>query len=291
MTELTQTQISQFKEYLLQQGHPETTISSYLSDVNQYFEQYSSLSRDNILQYKSQFKEANTINRKLTSLKQYNEYLYDNRLIDALYINKSYYVKLQKKGNPLNVTDKEVENFFNRVNKSNNLRDIALTYLIANTGIRREESTNVKLSDIDFTKAKITVYEGKGNKQRELPLNNDTIKILKQYIDYRNGVRETGRLNYKYSKESEYLFLSERAIKIAKETVNAIFKLYKGDNITPHQLRHYYATIMIESESLNLLELKKVLGHDTVKTTEIYAEARQETIAKKINKVTIGFKK
>jgi site-specific recombinase XerD len=71
----------QYEQYLKKQGKPHTTIESYMSDLKQYFNKYDILSKENILEYKLQFKEANTINRKLTSLKQYNQYLSNNNFL------------------------------------------------------------------------------------------------------------------------------------------------------------------------------------------------------------------
>lgn len=282
--------LQQYEQYLKEQGKPHTTIDSYILDLKQYFNQYNKLSKENVMEYKLQFKEANTINRKLTSLKQFNLYLIDNKPLDIneLYILPTYYVKKQKQGNPLNITDKQVEKFFERVNNSGNLRDIAIVYLFANTGIRREECTNIMLSDLDLENNELTVYGGKENKQRDLMINDGTKDILKKYIEYRNGKDEKDKLNYKYSKESSYLFVSQKAYKLNKTTINDIFDKYKGKNITPHQLRHYWATIMFETETLNIRQVQEALGHAHLQTTEIYTHTRKETIKKKINKVMIG---
>jgi site-specific recombinase XerD len=282
--------LQQYGQYLNEQGKPHTTIESYILDLKQYFNKYDKISKENILEYKQQFKEANTINRKLTSLKRFNLYLIDKHILDIneLYILPTYYVRRQKQGNPLNVTDKQVEKFFERVNNAGNLRDIAIIYLIANTGIRREECTNVLLDDLDLGVNELTVYGGKENKQRELLINNKTKEILEKYIAYRNGSNENGKLNYKYSNESNYLFVSQKAYKLNKTTINDIFHKYKGKNITPHQLRHYWATVMLETETLDIRQLQDALGHESINTTEIYTHTRKEIIKKKINKVMIG---
>lgn len=288
MTELNSNQIEQFKQYLKLQGKSEKTICSYSTDIKQYFEQYPTLSKENILNFKSQFKEASTINHKLTSIKQYNEYLISINEIDGILILSSYFVKKQKKGNPLKVTDNQIKKFMERINNSNDIRNIAIVYLLANTGIRREESTNIKLSDINFKNKKLIIYKGKGEKQREILLNDNLIKILNVYIEYRNGINEKGKPNYKHAKESEYLFVSRESEKLDVSMINRIFNKYKGKDITPHQLRHYYSTIMVEKGKLTLPELQRMLGHSDSKSTEIYTHPREESIQNKINEVWIG---
>lgn len=278
-------QIPAFQSYLTSQSKSENTIKSYISDLNHYFSLHNSISRSNIQQYKSQISNLSTttINRKLTSLKQFNEYLLSNKLIDAIHIIKSDFIKMQQKGNPTEITDKQVKFFLNKVNTKPTIyksRNIALIYLIANTGIRREEVCNLKLKNLDLTNNELAVL-GKGNKERTVLLNDDIVDILNLYL--------LDRQNHKHS-SSPYLFLSERGEKLTKETINSIFDFYCTPKyrITPHQLRHHWATSVLEQDVLTLPELQNQLGHSSMVTVSIYAHARKSNIKKKINKLKIG---
>lgn len=278
--------LNEFKNYLISCSKSENTISSYISDLEQYFSQYSTLSRENILKYKNSLSNssASTINRKLTSLKQYNEYLLSTKQVDGMYVLKEDFIKQQNKGNPTDVTTKQVEKFLERVltkDADYKSRNIAIIYLIANTGIRRSECCNLLLKNIDLDNNEMIVI-GKGNKERTVLLTDKVVELIKNYLVDRN--------KSKY-KDSPYLFISERGEKLRPETINAIFDYYSTpkNKITPHQLRHNYASTVVENNILTLTELQNQLGHSSISTTGIYTHARKDTIKKKINKLCIGY--
>lgn len=278
--------LNEFKNYLISCSKSKNTISSYISDLEQYFSQYSTLSRENILKYKNSFSgsSASTINRKLTSLKQYNEYLLSTKQVDSIYILKEDFIKQQSKGNPTDVTTKQVENFLERVLTKDvdyKSRNVAIVFLIANTGIRRSECCNLLLRNIDLDNNEMIVI-GKGNKERTVLLTDKVVELIKNYLVDRN--------KSKY-KDSPYLFISERGNKLCPETINDIFDYYSTpkNKIRPHQLRHNYASTVVENNILTLTELQNQLGHSSISTTGIYTHARKDTIKKKINKLCIGY--
>jgi len=277
--------LNEFKNYLISCSKSENTISSYISDLEQYFSQYPTLSRENIIKFKNSLSSsASTINRKLTSLKQYNEYLLSTKQIDGIYILKEDFIKVQNKGNPTDVTTKQVEKFLERVLTKDvdyKSRNIAIIFLIANTGIRRSECCNLLLKNIDLENNEMIVI-GKGNKERTVLLTDKVVELIKNYLVDRNKSRY---------KDSPYLFVSERGNKLCPETINDIFNYYSTpkNKIRPHQLRHNYASTVVENNILTLTELQNQLGHSSISTTGIYTHARKDTIKKKINKLCIGY--
>jgi len=277
--------LNEFKNYLISCSKSENTISSYISDLEQYFSQYPTLSRENIIKFKNSLSSsASTINRKLTSLKQYNEYLLSTKQIDGIYILKEDFIKVQNKGNPTDVTTKQVEKFLERVLTKDvdyKSRNIAIIFLIANTGIRRSECCNLLLKNIDLENNEMIVI-GKGNKERTVLLTDKVVELIKNYLVDRNKSRY---------KDSPYLFVSERGNKLCPETINDIFDYYSTpkNKIRPHQLRHNYASTVVENNILTLTELQNQLGHSSISTTGIYTHARKDTIKKKINKLCIGY--
>ncbi len=277
--------LNEFKNYLISCSKSENTISSYISDLEQYFSQYPTLSRENIIKFKNSLSgSASTINRKLTSLKQYNEYLLSTKQIDGIYILKEDFIKVQNKGNPTDVTTKQVEKFLEKVltkDADYKSRNIAIIYLIANTGIRRSECCNLLLKNIDLENNEMIVI-GKGNKERTVLLTDKVVELIKNYLVDRNKSRY---------KDSPYLFVSERGNKLCPETINDIFDYYSTpkNKIKPHQLRHNYASTVVENNILTLPELQNQLGHSNINTTGLYTHARKDTIKKKINKLCIGY--
>lgn len=284
---ITQSHLTNFKQHLINNNKSPNTITSYILDINQYLSLFSTLSRENIQQYKSILKQkysTETFNHKLSSLKQFNEYLNlpTINILPEVYIIKTDFTKQQYKGNPTTVSEKDVLLFLERVkNKSTTYqsRNIAIIYLMANTAIRREECCNLKLSNIIGNKMKLI---GKGNKERTVVLNNIAIKVINNYLE--------DRVKHKYA-NSEYLFLSERGDKLIKESINGIFKFYctpKKFQITPHQLRHNWCSTMLERGIYDLIEVKDQAGHSSTKTTEIYTHARLDSMESKVNKYCIG---
>ena len=278
-------QIEYFKQHLINQAKSNNTIRNYTSDVTHYFNIFNTINRNNIQLYKSKLSHlsAKTINLKLSALKSFNEYLLGKGLIDSIFIIKADFIKIQSKGNPTNVTEKQVSNFLNNVSDKPNIyksRNIAIIYLIANTGIRREEITNLKLKGLNLENGELVVL-GKGNKERTVYLNDVAIQVIKDYL--------IDRMKHKYF-DSEYLFLSERSKKLHKDSINYIFGLYgkNEDKVGVHQLRHSFATSAIEQDILTLPELQDQLGHGSLQVTSMYTHARKENIKKKINNLRIG---
>lgn len=280
--------IPQYKQYLIAQAKSVNTVKTYVSDVEQYFKVYDGIDRESIQGYKEYMKKkldlsSVTVNRKLSSLKSFNEFLLGEGLVESVFVLKRDFIRVQEKGNPTDVTEKQVNMFLKRVSEKPNIyksRDIAIIYLIANTGIRREEVTNLKLKNLDLENGELIVI-GKGNKQRVVYLNDVTVEMNNWLND---------RKKFKHAEKSPYIFVSERSDKLHKDTVNDIFNKYctPKNKVKPHGLRHNYSTTMIEKEILDLPQLQNQLGHASISTTQIYLHPRKDTIKKKINKFKIG---
>lgn len=277
--------VESFKEHLISLSKSQNTVRNYVSDVSKYFDSFDEVNRDNVMEYKKLIGDlaSTTINCKLSSIKSFNEYLLGEGIVEKIYILKKDFIKVQQKGNPTDVTEKQVKIFLDRVDKKECMyksRNIALIHLIANTGIRREESTNILLKNIDLDNGEMIVI-GKGNKQRTVLLTDKAIQVIKDYL--------IDRANHKFA-NSPYLFISERSEKLHKDSVNDIFEKYYTPKckVKVHSLRHNMATSAIEQGVLTLPELQDQLGHSSVATSGIYAKARKSNIKKKINKLQIG---
>ena len=277
--------VEQYKNYLINQAKSNNTISSYVSDLNHFFTLHDEINRDSIIRYKEEISglSSSSINRKLSSLKSFNEFLLMFGLIDSVKIIKRDFVKIQSKGNPTDVTESQVSEFLDKVSNKYSLhrvRNIAIVFLIANTGIRREEITNLKLRNLDLVNGELKLI-GKGDKERTVLLNDVAIKVIKDYLKIRE--------KHKFA-NSPYIFLTERSEKLNKDTVNYIFNSYcdGGCKVRVHSLRHHMATSAIEQGVLTLPELQNQLGHSNLNTVGIYAQARKGNIRSKINNLRIG---
>lgn len=159
-------------------------------------------------------------------------------------------------------------------------RNMAIIFTFLYSGIRMSELLNLKNHDIDFEQGEFYVRQGKGRKDRLVPLHRKLIPILKFYLNKRNE-----RLPV-----SSYLFTSVRSTKpLTPKNLYAIFKKLSakcGFKITPHMLRHTFAKLSLEN-NLNPYTLKTILGHSHISTTEIYMSISTENIKHSFNKTDL----
>jgi len=277
--------VPKYKSHLEYNNYAQRTIESYLTEVEHYFSLYSKLSRQNILSYMDQIKhlKASSFNHHLSSLKSFNEFLLEKEVVDKLYINKKDFRKQQKNMNPTNVTNIQVIKFLQKINERNSVyksRNAAIINLMSHTGIRREECTNILLKDLDLDNQYLFISRGKGNKEREIPIPDEIMPILNDYLK--------DRANHKFA-SSPYLFVSERQPKMTTQAINDLFKKYNTpkNKINPHALRHNFASSLVESGKYTLPEVQEILGHSSISTTGIYTHPRKSEIKKKMKSFKI----
>lgn len=278
--------IPEYKSHLEYNNYAQRTIESYINEVEHYFSLYNELSRPNILSYIEYIKhlKASSFNHHLSSLKSFNEFLLEKEIVDKLYIIKKDFRKQQKNMNPTNVTNTQVIKFLEKVNERDAVyksRNLAIINLISYTGIRREECTNILLKDLDLNNQYLFISRGKGNKEREVPIPDEIVPILKEYLK--------DRTNHKFA-NSPYLFVSERQPKMTTQAINDIFKKYNTpkNKIHPHALRHNFASSLVESGKYTLPEVQDILGHSSISTTGIYTHPRKSEIKRKMKSFKIG---
>lgn len=152
----------------------------------------------------------------------------------------------------------------------NNVRARTIILLLYETGLRRSELTGLDDKDVDFTLRQVRVT-GKGRKQRIVPFGDELEKALRQYIEVRD--KTIGR-------KCDALFLTEKGQRISGEKVYSIVR----ENLTfatslkkrsPHVLRHSFATALLNHDA-GLENVRLLLGHESIETTEIYTHATFE---------------
>jgi len=154
-------------------------------------------------------------------------------------------------------------------------RNRAMIELMYGGGLRVSETVNLRLGDLYFDEGFIRV-EGKGGKHRFVPLSDYTRKILERYIRYvRSKIRP--------KKEAEnILFLNRRGGRLTRNMVFIFLKNYARaagieKNISPHTLRHSFATHLLENGA-DLRSIQLLLGHENITTTEIYLHTSAKQI-------------
>jgi site-specific recombinase XerD len=154
-------------------------------------------------------------------------------------------------------------------------RDYIAVALLYVTGLRREELAGIRLSDIDLRRGLITTI-GKGNKQRVVPVGDQTLSELKQYLERRHEFVRS------MESSSTHLLLNRAGRPLSVRSIDRLVKSFgraEGMELTPHMLRHSFATHLLENGA-DLLFIKEVLGHASLSTTQKYTHVTAEAMKK-----------
>lgn len=173
-----------------------------------------------------------------------------------------------KKSQPKYLTIEQAQKLLMSVDGPNKERDYCILTFFLNCGLRLSELVSMDYNKIRLTADTATmVITGKGNKERTVYLNHACVAALNAYMRVRpkDGVKD------RYA-----LFLSDRKQRISRESVQHLVKKYLdkaelgGLGYSVHKLRHTAATLMYQTGKVDLLELKEILGHENLNTTQIY---------------------
>lgn len=232
--------------------------------------------------------DSSTRNGKLTSLKKFFEYLANNNFIPSNPANNTDYARFKKRL-PKYLNLEESKLVLAKTLKSDDkykIRNYAIFCLFLNCGLRLSELVNLNISDIKLDD-KTMLITGKDNKQRVLYLNPATKEALKHYIKIRKNIG--------YDNASrDVLFLSSRHKRISRRNVETIITdrlkeiFTDKDGLHTHSLRHSFASILFNENDVNILILKKMLGHKSLTATEIYTHVDSKKMRYIMDNCTIS---
>lgn len=215
-----------------------------------------------------------TISRHISSLRSFFKYLLKKKIINNNPMTLISNPKIEKKL-PKFVPYHELEQILNvfDTNTSLDYRNSLILELLYSTGIRVGELVNIKIKDIELNKKEIRIL-GKGNKERIVLFGSRCSKLLEQYLN-------TFYKEYN-SKNSDYLLLGVRGNKINDREVRkvvdeAVKRAGVKLNVSPHVLRHTFATHML-NEGADLKSVQQLLGHESLSTTTIYTHVSNERL-------------
>lgn len=205
-------------------------------------------------------KEArSTINRRLSCLKSYFNFLYNEEILERNPGEKIRFLK--KDANKIKKIPKQ-EKIFETLDAIENLRDRALLETIYCTGLRESEASNLNIEHVDFENGIIAVIKSKGDKSRAIPISNNALKLIKAYL----GSRTSGPV-----------FLNNRYKRLGTRSIYNICKLYF--DFPPHDLRHSFGTHML-AKTGNLKAVSEMMGHSDMQTTaNIYSHLSSDYLA------------
>jgi integrase/recombinase XerD len=272
--------VNQFINYLaVERGLAQNTLESYGRDLRQ-FQQYveskdteiiNDSARTTILNYLSNLQEkgraVSTISRNLAAIKSFYQYMVRERYMTQDPAATLESPKLEKKL-PKILTISEVEELLKQPSSQvpTGARDIAMLELLYATGIRVSELISLNIADVNLDMGYIKCY-GRGAKERIVPLGSIAAKCVQEYIS-------KGRPKLVRTYEESALFVNHHGNRLTRQGFWKIIKKYAQEahimkDITPHTLRHSFATHLLENGA-DLRAVQEMLGHADISTTQIY---------------------
>ena len=271
----------------LEKGLSENTIKAYSNDCQDFNKWLFSNKRyravaateadiENYLKHLRIIDLSNSsINRKLSSLKHFFNYLSKTKLLKSNPVMNISGPK-NSKVLPKSLSIIDVNSLIEAPDCSNfiGLRDRAMIELMYATGVRISELINLEYSNIDLNRSLIKVM-GKGGKERMIPFGDDALTWLINYIEFR-------RKN-NLSLNSRDFFISQQGKKITRQAFWHRIKIYLkvsglSMDVSPHTLRHAFATHLLNNGA-DLRSVQMLLGHRDLSTTQIYTHIAKQRLS------------
>ena len=279
------TYFKDFENFLkLERNLSVNTIKSYRSDLKKLEFYLSKTSAKKLsfidpdivrefLYEQSKRVSAKTQGRIISTLKTFFNFLVLEKLINDSPIENIDYPKIDSKI-PLVLSTDEIDKIIScAFSKKFGLRNQTIIEIMYSCGLRVSEVTEMKISNIFFDESLIKIL-GKGNKERFIPLSSTAKKLLYNYITY-------NRKNLSQDKQSiDIVFLNNRGKKLTRVMVyniinDAALEAKINKKISPHTLRHSFATHLIENGA-DIISIQKMMGHENVVTTEKYLHVNKK---------------
>ena len=276
--------IEDFINYcIFEKGLSDKTKESYRNDLEVYklylndcgINYVSNISKDNIKDFikERSIEEASTIAHNLTVIKNFHKYLLKEGVVNedvSLYIERPKLRKLLPKSLSIEDVDLLLDI---KLNSPFDYRNKAMLELMYGCGLRVSELINLEINDIDIINCQIRIL-GKGSKERIVPLGEYSIDYLKKYLDIRDELLK--------QKSCSKLFINNHGTSMTRQ---GFFKMLKkllkekclNPNVSPHTLRHSFATHLI-NRGADLRSIQEMLGHSDISTTKIYTEVSDEKV-------------
>lgn len=289
--------IEDFLSYcIFEKGLSDKTKASYHNDLEIYKVFLENNGVTNVKQITSNHikdflkkrnsEETTTIAHNLTVIKNFHTYLLKEKLVKE---NVSEFIERPKlrKSLPKTLSIEDIDILLDiELNTPFDYRNKAMLELMYGCGLRVSELVNLEVNNIDMTNCLIRIM-GKGNKERNIPLGEYSIYYLKSYLEVRERLLK--------KRTCTKLFLNNHGQGISRQ---GFFKNLKellkekglNPNVSPHTLRHSFATHLI-NRGADLRSIQEMLGHSDISTTKIYTRVSDEKVLEDYNKFHLRSKK
>ena len=280
--------INEFLNYLkFERNRSDLTIKNYGEDLRAFKEFYGNLEgchswksvdsdiiRDWMESMMDKGNNATSINRRLSALRSFYRFALARKLVDK---DPVHGVTGPKKGRPLPqfLKENEMDRLLDAGSWTEgfeDVRDRTIIMTFYETGIRLSELIGLDDSMVDFSNRQLKVT-GKRNKQRVIPFGEELLATLRDYMKCRDK---------EVNLQSEALFVTAKGQRMTSSQVREavrrnLSKVCTLKKRTPHVLRHTFATAMLNNKA-GIESVKKLLGHESLSTTEIYTHTTFEQL-------------
>ena len=284
--------INEYISYVMyEQRLSDNTKKSYLNDLGVYKEYLHNsnnydvrqINENNIINFIKYLDKSNhtsaTIAHYITTIKNFHKYL---SKLDIVSVDRTEIIDRPKlrKSLPDTLTYSEIDKLLDiKLDTPIDYRNKAMLELLYGTGLRITELLNLRFNDIDTINCVVRCY-GKGKKERIIPIGEFIIDSYNQYLEVRGKLVK--------NKKEDYLFVNNHGSQLSRQGFFKFIKkelLTKGisKNVSPHTLRHSFATHLI-GNGADLRSVQELLGHSDISTTKIYTHITN-------NKVKDDYKK
>lgn len=261
----------------------ENTLQSYKRDLKQfrrYLEacelHYNRVKEEDIKDYikelQEEGKKPSSISRCIASIRSFYQFVLKNKKIKVDPTQNIQSPKIEKRV-PSILTSKEVELLLDQPKDIDlkGIRDKAMLEFAYATGMRVTEMISLNMDDVNLEEGYVTCKHG--NKERNIPLGNMSLKALKEYVEEARDILVK-------TAEEEALFVNINGSRLTRQGFWKIIKFYKEQahitkDITPHVLRHSFATHLLQNGA-DLKAIQSMLGHSDISSTQVYMQFQDE---------------
>ena len=272
------------KDYLvLERNMSVNTIRSYKNTFSQFIDYlinrenykitsitFSNIKRENVLNYlnyvESDKKNSiRTRNQKLACIKSFYQFCLIENVDNIENIQKVLTIKAKKFPKKVidYLTEKELKDLLESIDTSSikGRRNLVVMSLMYDTAARASEIIKLKVEDIHLEE-KYVILDGKGKKERIVPIMEQTVDLLKIFLKENNI-------------KNGYILGNNHTYELIRYVISKIKRKYPEKNITPHTMRHTRA-IHLLSAGVSLIYIRDLLGHESITTTELYAKVLEK---------------
>jgi integrase/recombinase XerD len=272
----------------VEKGLSKNTIESYSRDLKQFtdflitfnIKEVKELTKQNILGYMNHLKQngrrPTTISRNITTLRNFFRFLVREKVIEIDY-SKYFEVPHIYKKLPEVLSITEINNLLSAPDHSTSLglRDKAMFELLYASGLRVSELLSTESADLNFELGYLRVY-GKGSKERIVPVGTIALEWCRKYIN-ESRPQLAGENSH-----TSLMFLNRDGHALSRQGFWKIIKHHAkiaciGKKISPHVIRHSFATHLLENDA-DLRAVQEMLGHSDISTTQIYTHVSNKML-------------